>query len=250
MVKAWEIARRIDPEKLTVGDLADILAFVDRTPQEQRGDSTIGPMWSLYEAKLIQSPGYTAFLAWKAAARLQRRSRLEAACEFLTRLGEQTGSLDRELRTVPVLDAVRRLGQSEGTEARSPSGTKVPVPAATIEGDNETPKPPGPPVILGKRSNEPIVKGRRKKRLTDAQYDVITALLTAGDDGLSKDSLATESGHGDAHRVLRRLADSDTDWKSVILMAEKPGGRYRIRTANLPTSPDVSRKAPTKRNKG
>ena len=81
------------------------------------------------------------------------------------------------------------------------------------------------------------------------QYDVVKALLAAGDGGLSKDSLANESNHGDAHRVLKRLADSDPDWALVIQMADKPGCRYRIRR-NLPTSPDISRKAPTKRNKG
>jgi hypothetical protein len=104
-------------------------------------------------------------------------------------------------------------------------------------------------VILGKRSDEPTVNGRRKHRLTKARYDVVEALLAAGDDGLSKDCLAIESKHGDANRVLKRLADSDPDWAQAIQMAGMPGGRYRIRQ-NLPTSPDISRDAPTKRNKG
>jgi hypothetical protein len=97
---------------------------------------------------------------------------------------------------------------------------------------------PVPLVILGKPGDEPMVNGTRKRKLTKAQYDVVNALLDVGDGGLSKDSLAAESGHGDAHRVLKRLADSDPDWKSVIQMAERSGGRYRIRTAkNLPGSP-------------
>jgi hypothetical protein len=106
-------------------------------------------------------------------------------------------------------------------------------------------QPAGPLVILGKPGDEPTVNGRRKPKLTKAQFDVTKALLAAGDDGLSKDSLATEGKHSDAHRILKRLADSDPDWGSVIQMAGKPGGRYRIRTASLPTSPDISRKAPT-----
>jgi hypothetical protein len=102
-----------------------------------------------------------------------------------------------------------------------------------------------PLVILGEFGDEPTVNGKRKRRLTKARYDVVKALLAAGDGELSKDSLATQSKHGDAHRILKRLADSDPDWGSVIQMAGKPGCRYRIRTGSLPTSPDISRKAPT-----
>jgi hypothetical protein len=104
---------------------------------------------------------------------------------------------------------------------------------------------PAPLVILGEFGDEPIVNGRRKRRLTKAQYDVVEALLAAADGGLSKDSLARQSKHGDAHRILQRLADSDPDWKSVIQMAGKPGRRYRIRTAK---SPDISRELTTRPN--
>jgi hypothetical protein len=112
-----------------------------------------------------------------------------------------------------------------------------------------TPESPARLVILGKPGDEPTVNGVRKTKLTTPQYDAVKALLAAGDDGLSKDSLANESNHGDANRILKRLADSDPDWASVIQMAGKAGCRYRIRR-NLPTSPAISRKAPTKRNKG
>jgi hypothetical protein len=132
-----------------------------------------------------------------------------------------------------------------GERSRSPSGR-----ARTPRKRRKPRQSAGPPVILGKFGDEPIVNGKRKARLNKPRFDVIEALLAAGDDGLSKDSLATESGHGDAHRILGRLAQSDADWKAVIQMAEIPGGRYRIRSASLPTSPDISRRAPTKRNKG
>ena len=90
--------------------------------------------------------------------------------------------------------------------------------------------PTEPPVKLGKPGDEPIVRGKRKSRLTFARYNVVKALLVAGDDGLSKDSLAIESGCGDAVNILKRLAKSDPDWKAVIKLAGKPGGRYRIST--------------------
>ncbi len=102
---------------------------------------------------------------------------------------------------------------------------------ANLLDDAEPPPPEAPaelPVTLGKPGDEPIVRGKRKDRLTLPRYNVIKALLAAGDDGLSKDSLATESGCGDAVGILKRLAESDPDWKTVIKLAGKPGGRYRI----------------------
>jgi hypothetical protein len=84
-------------------------------------------------------------------------------------------------------------------------------------------------VILGNPSEKPIVNGRTKRRLTRARYDVVKALLAESEDGLSKDSLATKSEHTDAVGILKRLAESDPDWGSVIQLAGKPGGRYRIR---------------------
>jgi len=52
--------------------------------------------------------------------------------------------------------------------------------------------------------------------------------MEAGKNGLSKDELVGKSGHGDAVNILKRLADRDADWKSVIQLGEIPGGRYRI----------------------
>jgi hypothetical protein len=138
------------------------------------------------------------------------------------------------------------------TQPDPPAGSTGPAPDAA--GSDRTPRKhrqaAGQPVILGKPGDEPIVNGKRKARLSKPRFDVIAVLIAAGDDGLSKDSLAEESGHGDAHRILSRLAQSDPDWKAVIQMAGIPGGRYRIRAASLPTSPDISRRVATKRNKG
>jgi len=139
-------------------------------------------------------------------------------------------------------ESAEAIGSELGTAVATCEGAKSAPPASGTDA-------PPPLVVLGKRGDEPTVNGKRKKRLTTARYDVVNALLVAGDDGLSKDSLATESGHGDGHRILGRLAKSDSDWELVIQMAGEPGGRYRIRQ-NLPTSPDISRRAPTKRKKG
>jgi hypothetical protein len=89
-------------------------------------------------------------------------------------------------------------------------------------------EPAGPPLILGEPGDEPVVRGKKKPRLTAAQFDVLKALLDAKDKGLTKDELVNNSGHTDAVNVLKRLWKKDDDWKSIIQMAEVPGGRYRI----------------------
>lgn len=90
--------------------------------------------------------------------------------------------------------------------------------------------PPGPDrprVELRMRHEDPIVLGKPKKRLTKAQYNVIQALLSARDRGLTKDQLVEKSGHTDAVNVLKRLA-KDLDWKKVIHLPGITGGGYRI----------------------
>ena len=67
-----------------------------------------------------------------------------------------------------------------------------------------------------------------KRPLTRPQYDVVKALLEAGEPGLSKDELDRKSKRGDARKILRRLADSDPDWEAVIRLPGRPGVRYRI----------------------
>lgn len=74
-----------------------------------------------------------------------------------------------------------------------------------------------------------MVQGKVKPQLTFAQFAVVSALLQAGEDGLTKDQLDTRSGHSDARKILKRLHDSDPDWAAVIHMAGRSGCRYRIR---------------------
>jgi hypothetical protein len=83
-------------------------------------------------------------------------------------------------------------------------------------------------VLLGAPGERPIVDGIEKSALTLPQYDVVKALLEAGKRGLSKDELDRKSKHGDARKILKRLAESDPDWKAVIYFPGKTGGGYRI----------------------
>jgi hypothetical protein len=89
-------------------------------------------------------------------------------------------------------------------------------------------------VILRGPGDPVIVCGKEKSKLTRPQYDVIKALLAAGEDGLSKDKLDECSSHNYAYKILQRLRDSDPDWAKVIQMADRAWGRYRIRLSYQP----------------
>lgn len=84
------------------------------------------------------------------------------------------------------------------------------------------------PVVLNGQGKPVLVKGIEKLPLTTAQFDVIEALIRAGSHGLNKDQLARNSEHGDAVRILKRVVGIDEEWKSIISLAGKPGGGYRI----------------------
>ena len=90
------------------------------------------------------------------------------------------------------------------------------------------PEFPFPPVVLRGPLLKPLVLGVEAVRLTDAQYDVIQALLDAGPNGLGKDELDQSSGRTEARKILTRLRDSDSQWAKVIRMAGKRGYRYRL----------------------
>ena len=85
-----------------------------------------------------------------------------------------------------------------------------------------------PGVLLRDQIKGPIVHGKEKPALRNAQFNVVKALLDAGDRGLTKDDMVAKSGHSDALGILHRLADGDDDWKKAIHFAGKPGGRYKI----------------------
>ncbi len=84
-----------------------------------------------------------------------------------------------------------------------------------------------PSVWLLGRGEPCHVLGQEKPPLTDAQYDVVKALLEAGEKGLSKDSLTLV--RRDARGILLRLKKKDDDWDTVILMPGQSHGGYRLK---------------------
>ena len=105
-----------------------------------------------------------------------------------------------------------------------------PVPFSSLEAPTDYlgGGPPRGRVILRGRSDQPTVNGKKKARLTLPQFRVLTSLKEAGDNGLSSKELTKESRHEDAVRILKRLRQSDPDWRSVIQLAGEPWGRYSL----------------------
>lgn len=78
-------------------------------------------------------------------------------------------------------------------------------------------------------NKDPVVRGKKKKKLTDGQHDVLSALKAAGPGGLTKDELDKKSQRRDARTYLRELL-KDPEWASVIVMPVTRGqGGYRLR---------------------
>ena len=81
-------------------------------------------------------------------------------------------------------------------------------------------------IRIGEPGEPCHVLGNEKRPLTDGQYAVISRLLKAGSDGLSKDAI--EAVRPSARRILKTLR-KDPDWAKVILMPGQTNGRYRLK---------------------
>ncbi len=76
------------------------------------------------------------------------------------------------------------------------------------------------------QDQNPLVRGKAKPPLSFAEYNVVQALLNAGESGqsgLTKDKLDEKSGHTEARKILKRLRVSDPDWAAVIRFPGKAG---------------------------
>ncbi len=120
-------------------------------------------------------------------------------------------------------------------EAKALAGVVVEAENAT--GEVPAGKPPEPKPVaesacvkLYGRDDPPIVNGEKKPLLSKARYDLVLALITAGDSGLTKDQLIKGSKHGDPVKTMKRLAKSDPDWAAVLVFPGRNySGGYRIK---------------------
>ncbi|MCA9254006.1 MAG: hypothetical protein KDA33_00145 [Phycisphaerales bacterium] len=85
-----------------------------------------------------------------------------------------------------------------------------------------------PVVELGGPGMPCRVLGHPKPALSAAEYAVVSALMDAFPEPISRTQLETAAGP-DAHRVLLALRKKDTSWSSAILIPSRSGrGGYRL----------------------
>lgn len=165
--------------------------------------------------------GYFPNTAKEAVQILRRWIRAVAKLdEVPLQIGDAIGS-------TPAESAAARSGR-ETHVADQPGDDDVPEKSAGSDQPSPVARSESGSVILYGRQDKPVVKGREKDILTAAQYDVVIALLRAGEKGLTKDELDRKSKHGDARKILYRLAEKDGDWKAAIQLPGKTGRGYRI----------------------
>jgi len=75
----------------------------------------------------------------------------------------------------------------------------------------------------------PVVNGKQKRVLTEAEYATVKALLEVAGGKLTKDKLDAAAGdRTDARKYLYRLTEEDDDWKEAIPLPGTTGRGYRI----------------------
>ncbi len=82
-------------------------------------------------------------------------------------------------------------------------------------------------VVLYGPTESPIVDGKKVTPLRIKQYDVMLALVRAGEKGLTKTALA-DASWGGARGILNRLRKTSAAWSRVISFPGKTGGGYRV----------------------
>jgi hypothetical protein len=121
-----DLSRLPEPEKLTVGDLIDILTFLAGNPQVGRPDPSISQMCNRRDLLLSASPGFRVFLDWKSLE-FHRGTPVEAAPELEARLVERLRKPSEVVRLMPLMDALLRLAQSKAASPAALGRTPRPT---------------------------------------------------------------------------------------------------------------------------
>jgi hypothetical protein len=219
--QAWIILHMLD------GELSNLEASKIITQQKSKCERWRRAAWERWQELLPSDPGFDWSVTYSDPIDITNVSR-----QIVNALdGYDAASLMEELSNEVEYVSQWLLAQTSplpGDQEDSQPGDSAaerPIRRDTAS----TAGAPKPRVVLRDRAEAPLVLGKEKRILTAPQYDVVKALLDAGDRGLTKDELENKSGHGDARKILKRLANKDSDWGKVIQFARITGGGYRIK---------------------
>lgn len=161
------------------------------------------------------------------------RERAATYGEICKELAICRASLTRIIERGERIDYIRvKRGSGAAPSEFAVNWGKIPESAAT-NGKSQKPAADAretqtvPPVVLRGRKTPPIVMGIiQLTALTEAQYDVAEAALSAWPGRLTKDQLETQSKHGDARKIFTGMATNlSPEWKRAIYLpgAKKDG---------------------------
>ena len=188
--------------------------------------------WLAFQWRLVKG--------WELAGDKAKPSTLKDASRAIRnafRVLDWLGVDDRPERPLPAddleavkkqMDDLERWLRRKHKSGWTPPAKNKPTRNSATEAKGEEPASKPPAVVLSGPDQQPLVNGTQKPLLTMAQYDVVKVLLEAGVNGLTKDDLEYKSKHGDARKILKRLAAKDPDWQAVIHFPGSTGKRYRI----------------------
>lgn len=210
---AWSHPSRVDPPVQNWGDTAaDGLAWLRRLLDIVMENNEVGSM--------AASPDFESWAAERPTMP-----------ETVSVVEQELLALRLAIRLIPHLDDPSGRPAPEETITPSPR-------AAEPTRLKTTPLT----VVLFSPTIDPVVLGRRKSKLTLAQFSVVKALIEAGERGLSKSRLQALTG--DAVNVLKRLAKSDPDWGAVIQLPGGPGRGYRLGACTHTDNPTLPHTSP------
>jgi hypothetical protein len=73
-------------------------------------------------------------------------------------------------------------------------------------------------ITLGTIDDSPIVCGKKKKKLSVREYNILKTLIDAYPDRLSMKEIAEKPNHSEPSKALGKLSKKDPDWKRAISM--------------------------------
>jgi hypothetical protein len=197
-------------------------------PEEEPEIETAGQLWALcrhwqerFQELKAESTLTTPPIVGFVSSAWQSLRHLAGASSYPNEPPPPAGYADAVRALDPVINwCSQRMGGAGAQTGQTVVQTgQAPAPTAQAV----------PSVHLGGQADDPIVRGKQKEYLRSTQYNVVKALLQAGKAGLTKKQLVERSGHTDAVGILKRLANSDPDWKAVISLPRTSGKGYRIK---------------------
>src|SRR5262249_44592170 len=152
-----------------------------------------GQHFPIYRDWCIAAPGTTPTICPNADPPADDADR-RALSQYLPEISQQFRDLHLigEDQTIHWVGRQARLATVCHCDPAEGATDREPEPEVNPTGEST------PSVQLRGQGEEPIVLGKTKSKLTKPQYNVVKALLDAGETGFTKDELVTKSGHEDA----------------------------------------------------